>query len=255
MLNETAMTWGHLGELLKLLGAAAVPFSLYLALKKIGHRALASYSIQFDKFTASRIDNIVITNCKDKPLIVHAIYADIEAHALLTVKSFQPPLIIKALESAVIACNPVSSYQINGQPYKFSFQSGLRDLHILTTGKTFKCIIDDTPTVFNLARRLRYEKINSVVTSYMGKAFNEHALYGLSFLYNGKRHVALVGDDGYIGADWPFRGNALLTNQLTSAETVRSVLEEAYGDVLNGSLMVHELHSDNENAYIDVSMS
>jgi len=45
VISDATMAWILAGDILKLLGAAAVPFSLYLAMKKIGYKVLITYAI------------------------------------------------------------------------------------------------------------------------------------------------------------------------------------------------------------------
>ncbi len=98
-----------LQEFLKLVpGLVLFPFSLYFAWKKIGNKVLASISTSHEMIVAPRISSVAIRNMRDKPLTVFEIYAVIDDDVYFQVEKFDPPIIIKPLESALIETRPYS---------------------------------------------------------------------------------------------------------------------------------------------------
>ncbi|MBX7278440.1 hypothetical protein K2E96_08580 [Pseudomonas sp. ERGC3:05] len=249
LINEAPTFWTYASEFLKLVpGLVLLPISFVVGWKKIGHKAVISYYESHEQFQASRLTRIVLTNLKDKPLIVHALYADIDHHALLKIKEFETPLVVKGLESAVIETDPVSSYHIEHDPYDPPF-SEIKSVYVITTGKRFRCLIDDTPSLYSIARGDQYKQIKAKTFTYLGLTFDSYVRYGLSFEIDGKRYVALVGRSGFIGGNWPLGVNMLGLDDMKSPESVKQALDSVYGDIFGQSLLVHELNTSPNNPF------
>ena len=100
-------------EILKIMpGALLFPFSLYFFWKKIYHKVYVSFTVGHYKLSATRIESLVLSNLKDKPLPIFSIYAVIDRDISIQVQKFDPPLILKGLESLSIKTDPVSAYYI-----------------------------------------------------------------------------------------------------------------------------------------------
>lgn len=233
--------WSWVGEFLKLVpGLVLFPLSLILAWKKIGNKALITYSVSHDRYTAPRLTNIVLTNCKDRPLIVHALYIIEDRQILVPLKEFNPPLVVKGLESAVIESDPASSYSVGEHPFDFSFDN-LREIYVLTTGGKFKCEADPTPNLWSIVQREDYQIVSTSRRTFNSHVYNDRVRYALVFSVGGITHTAFVDDDGLIGLEWPFPTNALSAEHMTDAATVKDVLESVYGKHMDGPLHVHTL--------------
>ncbi|MCA4079091.1 hypothetical protein LD001_28070 [Pseudomonas kurunegalensis] len=247
--SSTASIWSYISEFLKLTpGLILLPLSLVIGWKKIGHKAVISYYISHNRFEAPRLTQVVLTNLKDKPLIVHALYADIDHHALLKIKEYESPLIIKGLETLVIETDPVSLYTLGQDAYEPDFDK-IKAIHVVTTGTSFQCTIDRTPSVHSLAKRGHYQQIKATSYQYLGLTITDEVRYGLAFKIGGSVHAAIVDKSGFIGGNWPFGMNCLLAEHMQSAEQVKAVLNETYGEVLGDSLVVHELNLQAGNPF------
>src|ERR1035441_11057296 len=89
-------------EFLKVVpGLVLFPFSLYFCWKRIGTRVLASAIIAHEIALPPRISSVVLRNLKDKPLAIFAIYAVVNDDVCFEVDHFDPPIIIKPLESTI----------------------------------------------------------------------------------------------------------------------------------------------------------
>jgi hypothetical protein len=249
LINQAPTGWTYISEFLKLVpGVILLPISFIIGWKKIGHRATISYSLVHENFQAPRLNNLLLTNLKDKPLIVHALYADVEHHALLKIKEFETPLVVKGLESTVIETDPVSSYCIARTSYDPPL-SDIKAVYVVTTGKRFRCLIDNTPTLYSIAKGDQYKEIKAKTFSYLGLTFDSHVRYGLSFEVAGERYASLVGQSGFIGGNWPFGANMLMPEDMKSPESVKQALDSVYGKLLGESLLVHELNTSPDNPF------
>lgn len=235
--------WPIISEIVKLVpGVVLFPLTLLLGWKKVGNKALITYSASWDQYTASGLSDIALTNCKDKPLVVHAIYIVIDRHILVPLKEFRPPLVVKGLESASIECDPVSAYYVGHEPFEFDFLNN-GEIYITTAGGRIKCELDQTPSTISIARNENYQLATRSTSRYNGHVYDHRVRYALVFWYEGTQRTAFVGLGGHIGLDWPFEINALQPEQMTSAATVKEVIEELYGPLITGSLYVHPLNA------------
>lgn len=234
--------WPLFSEFLKLVpGLLLFPLTLMLTWKKIGHKALITYSLSYDRYTASGLSDIVITNCKDKPLIVHALYTVIDRHILVALKEFSPPLVVKGLESASIVCDPVSSYHVGDDPFEFSFNS-TEEIYITTTGGRVKCDYEQRPSILSIMESEQYVLAVKSTQQFNGHVYDYRVCYALVFSYQGKQHTAFVDIGGMIGLEWPFRINGLRPENITNAASVKAVLDELYGKYIDGPLHVEPLN-------------
>jgi len=250
LVNQAPPIWSYVSEFLKLVpGLVLLPISFVVGWKKIGHKAVISYYETHEQFQAQRLTKIVLTNLKDKPLVVHALYADVDHHALIKIKVFDIPLVIKGLESAVIETDPVSSYLIGQVPYD-PVLFNIEAVYVITTGKRFRCKIDNTPSIQAIAKGDQYQEITTMTYQYFGLTFNEQARYGLNFKIGTEQYVALVHTSGFIGTGWPFSANMLLPENMVSPEAVKKSLDNTYREVYGDSLLVHELNTKIGNPFV-----
>jgi hypothetical protein len=243
--------WSGVAEFLKLVpGLVLFPITLMLAWKKIGHKAMITYSVSHDRYTAPHLSNIVLTNCKDKPLIVHALYIIVDRHVLLPLKEFDPPLVVKGLESTVIESEPASSYHVGGHPFEISF-GAMREVYVLTTGSSFKCEADPTPRLATIAKEGDYQTVQADTHTYNSHVYNHSVRYAMMFSVGEKGYTAFIDVGGHIGLEWPFQVNHLTPEQMTDAATVKTTLEGEYGEFLGASLIVHTLSTSNPFSKIE----
>ncbi|UVL41763.1 hypothetical protein LOY55_06565 [Pseudomonas sp. B21-040] len=243
--------WPYVGDFFKIVpGVVLFPLTLMLAWKKFGNKALVTYSLTHNLYMAPRLTDIALTNCKDRPLIVHALYIIVDRHILVPLKEFSPPLVIKGLESALIECDPVSSYSVGEHSFEFDFQH-VWEIYVLTTGGRFKCDADPTPNLFSIARDEEYQHVQIHRRLFNGHIFNDLVRYALTFTMKGKLHTAFVDVGGMIGQEWPFVINCLRPENMTDAVTVKKVLEELYGELMDGPLHVTVLNEPQIQSPVD----
>jgi hypothetical protein len=243
--------WPYVGDFFKIVpGVVLFPLTLMLAWKKFGNKALITYSLTHDVYTAPRLTDIALTNCKDRPLIVHALYIIVDRHILVPLKEFSPPLVVKGLESALIECDPVSSYSVGEHPFEFDFLN-VGEIYVLTTGGSFKCGADPTPRLISIATDERYQHARARRRLFNGHVFNDLVRYALTFAVKGKSYTAFIDVGGIIGLEWPFHINGLRPENMTDAATVKEVLEEIYGELMDGPLHVTVLNEPQIQSSVD----
>jgi len=72
--------------------------------------------------------------------------------------------------------------------------------------------------------------------------YDHRVCYALVFSYQGKQHTAFVDVGGIIGLEWPFKVNCLRSEHIANAASVKVVLEELYGQYIDGGLLVEVLN-------------
>jgi hypothetical protein len=233
------MEWG---EIAKALALMTVPFTVYLGWKKLGNKALISYSMKAGRHTAMRLSNIVITNCKDKPLIIHALYVVENKDIMVPIQEFSPPLVLKGLESCLVEGADVSEYRIGREVYEIKFDV-LRDIHVLTSGGTFRCKADETPLLLSVAMKMDYRIVSARRDLYNGKVFNQRVRFGVAYrLASEEVRTAFIDQSGFIGLDWPFAVNAIPVEQMRNEQSVAGYLGELFRGVGLSVVEVRELN-------------
>lgn len=95
-------------ELLKTAGLISLPFTIYFAWMKLGYRVAASYSWQMGGYTAEGIGSITLINMKDRPIAIFGAHAVMDKLSF-SLKQFNPPMILKAMEAVTIEAEKVSN--------------------------------------------------------------------------------------------------------------------------------------------------
>jgi hypothetical protein len=112
-----------LTDFLKNLGLVTLPFSIYFAWTRVGHKVAASYSWHVGKFTASGIGSVTLINMKDRPLTIFEIHA-VMGDVFLQIREFSPPLIIKAMKAMRIDTGPASNRRLGPEIYEWNLLHG-----------------------------------------------------------------------------------------------------------------------------------
>ena len=204
-------------EVLKVLpGALLFPFSIYFAWKKIGNSVGVSFSSGVSGFSATRITSIVFTNRKDKPLPIFSAFLLINKDTVVPVETFDPPLVLKGLEVMQVTTTPFSSYYVGSNQFELTFNL-IREAEffIITSSGAIRCDILNTHCNFSYAYKNDMNVVAKNTSIFNGHVYNEHAIFAISYLIDGKQKTALVARSGFIGEDWDFRYNMVPQELLT----------------------------------------
>jgi hypothetical protein len=215
-------------EFLKILpGLAIFPLTFYLGWKKIGYRVTGSVTSTHQRTSAPRISQIVLVNHKDRPIPVCAVQAVIAGKRTFTIEEFDPPLILKALESITIETTPYSSLDFSDGPWKPPFNSKELEIFLITSGKTVPVAIENHPTIRKLQTFLPYEHGTKSRFKFNGKVYNKDVAYAIAYKEGTERRTAFVDISGFISEDWDYKFNCLPTEALTSKQAVFECLKQA----------------------------
>lgn len=175
-------------------------FAVYFSIKKIGNKVTASFWLVAGGYSKKRIDNIVLSNHKDKNIIMHSVIALVNDDVWLRLKEYNPPKTLKALDSVGVSTEEYSWLTLDGQDFDLDIsKSNVRIVIESETGliscKSSERGFLETHHKFLLKGR----------ASFNGIVYTEFVRFILTFSYNGEQQTKFIGRNGSIGPDWPFR--------------------------------------------------
>ncbi len=237
-------------EFLKIVpGLFIFPLSFYLAWKKIGTKVSISYAIRHERTLPRRIDAITLTNHKDKPVTIFSIHAIIGKSIFYEVDRFDPPLILKALESLQLTPKPYSNLYVGNDRYKpdFSTQENV-ELYIAVPDKIIRCQNTSHPSLRAFHQFNSYQLAIKSTQQFNGLVYNENAAYAITYRMDSTISTAIVDTSGFIGRGWDYRFNMIPQEYMKSKNDVRKYLELIEFDKASGWFAVDELiHGANAN--------
>jgi len=220
------ITVAGIQELLKVLpGIALLPFSIYFAMKKVGHGATASLSINSGRFRAAQVTSITIHNLKDKPLIIKAVHIVANKDTVITLEEFADPIIIKGHEAASIKLGKVSWYSgkegITNDP--FTFEKPIQ-IFISTPATMFKCKFHQH-SKFDVDKKFKSLKsFAPSVQTYNGIVYGLKSKYAVTYAYEGKIRTTLMDRTGMMDGSWDFHHGMFNIGTLRNEEQVQQML-------------------------------
>lgn len=218
-----------LQEFLKIVpGLAIFPLSFYLAWKKLGTNVAASITFGFDRTTASRITCVDLSNMKDRPIAIYAIHVVVNKSITYEVDKFEPPLILKALESLRIETKPYSRLRLGADAYEPDFvRPNKIDIYLVLADSLIKCRTVDHSSLLPIKKLGKYQKAGKETESFNGVIYNEHAAFAVTYKQDGQIKTAIIDSSGFIGRGWDFKFNMIPPTSMSTAEQVKKLLEEA----------------------------
>lgn len=204
-------------ETFKLLpGILLFPFSIYFAWKKIGTSIGVSFSVGASGFSATRVDSIVFTNKKDKPLPIFSAFLLINKDIVVPIETFEPPLVLKGLEVTQVTTKPFSTYYLGSEQFDLSYEIICdAEFFVVTSAGPVRCNILGTDNDITYAYRNDLSVVVKSTSTFNGLVYNEQVIFAISYLIDGKQKTGLVARSGFIGGDWEFRYNMIPSRLLT----------------------------------------
>lgn len=231
-----------LQEFLKILpGIVIFPFSLYFVWKKLSNRVTASITTHYQRTIAPRISEVVLANLKDGPLAIFAIYALLDKDIYIELDRFDPPLILKPLETLKIATDPYSQLIIGNDRFEPDFTRSKIDIYLVLSDKIIKCIQAGHPNLQSLPVLLNHRYAIKETKKFNNIVYNEFAAYAITYRINAKIETTIVDKAGHIGGDWAFPFNAIPVDVMGSKEDVKQFLEKTIFGKLTDSFSVDAL--------------
>lgn len=244
-------------EFLKIVpGLVIFPLSFYLAWKKLGTKVVASTTFGFDRTTASRITHVDLSNLKDRPMAIHSIYAVVNDEISYELDKFEPPLILKALESLRIETRPYSRLRLGAEKYEPDFVLPNRiDIYLVLSDRMIKCERGSHPNFLPIKKLNKYQHATKETVRFNDEVYNEHAAYAITYKQQGQVKTAIVDTSGFIGRWWDFRFNMIPPASMASKDHVKKLLEQIQFDKFVESFAVDDLRRVQQSLPADVPAS
>ncbi|NNP71227.1 hypothetical protein [Acinetobacter sp. Ac_5812] len=204
--------------------------AIFLASKKIGNKISAHYMIVSDRFSAQRIDDILIVNYKDKPVPIFGIYALFNNKDILELELCDPPVVIEPYGSVSIKTKPFSKLTTEVGEYKpdyFKATILLNSVDKLITCKSYEK---------NLTMRNGYKSVSKSTKSFNGVVHTGSHPYVLSYMLNGEHKKSFISSTGIIENQWGQYYNAI---KIGSGDTLNEniinkfLIQEGYAELFS----------------------
>ncbi|WP_324737984.1 hypothetical protein VOI46_09505 [Pseudoalteromonas sp. CuT4-3] len=197
----------------------ATSFTIYLGYQKIGNKVKATYTVKSERFRPCYISSVVLTNCKDKPLIVKSILAELPDNKHVSLIKLTDPIVLSAYSSTKVDIPPFSKLSLEGKEYKTMFLKV--KIIIESDSKYIKC--EEPHIIYGLSSTL----IRKSNRKFNGFIHDETLKYALVYYVNDKVYTAFISDIGFLGNEWEY-GQCLIANNggPININNIRQMLKE-----------------------------
>lgn len=224
-------------EFLKIVpGLVVFPFTMYLAWKKLGVKVTASITTRHERTVAPRISDVVLMNLKDKPVTVFAVYAVIDGDIYWELDKFDPPVVLKSLESTRIETRPYSALLLDSVKFEPDFIMAKNiEIFLLLSHKVVKCKIVTHPNLMHIPAFKGYRNASKHTMQFNNIVYNEYAVYAITYSLNSEIKTAIVDCSGFICCNWNFPFNMFTPEAMKSKEDLKQYLDTVeFGKMTNG---------------------
>lgn len=195
-----------LQEFLKIVpGLVIFPLTLYLAWKKIGRNISCAFSFGGDNLSADRITSIVLTNHKDSPVTIFEINAVFENDISCLVERFEPPIVLKSLESLVVETKPYSKLTVGNDLYNPSFDVAKLQVYVTCANKMIECKMVSHPSMESYIKFKHLTRASKIVKNFGGLVYSEEKVkYAFAYQKNAEVKTAFITHSGFLNGNGDF---------------------------------------------------
>jgi hypothetical protein len=225
-----------LQEFLKIVpGLVIFPFTMYLVWKKLGVKVTASISTRNERTVAPRISDVVLMNLKDKPVTVFAIYAVIDGDISWELDKFDPPIVLKSLESTRIETQPYSELWLDSGNFSPDFIKSNIEIFLVLSHKVVRCKMVTHPNLMHIPAFASYRNASKHTKRFNNIVYNEFAAYAITYSLNSEINTAIVDRSGFICCNWNFHFNMFPPEAMNSRENLKRYLDTVeFGKMTKG---------------------
>lgn len=219
-------------------GVVATLFSFYFSWQKIGKSVSAIYSININRLSEVRIDDIILSNNKNSPITIYSILADIDGEVFIEVEKFDSPIILKSLETLKINTKPVSYWDSEFVKEKLTSLDKKITLFLVTNTSIIKCkTMKHKNIAYAMNKQFKNLKfIAKGVKTFNGMTYTLEHEYAFIYQENNLQHIVLVDRNGFMSSS--IRGyNALPQEMLVDKNMIIE-----WAKKLNIDLIIYDLN-------------
>jgi len=195
----------------------------YFAYQKIGNKIAISYQVRNGGYCDEQINNIVISNRKDKTISIWSIDAVIENDIQFEVYKPEAPLILKSGESVSVLPQLYSYLNLEGDRFNPELLFGKIDFYADIGNKKVKCVDE---RIIGISRS-EYRIATKSTISLDGHLYNENVRFVLIYYSDNQKKFAFFERNGFIGHEWNKTPNHMGNADYT-AESIAEMLDH-YG--------------------------
>lgn len=232
-------------EFLKIVpGIVLFPLSFYLTWKKLGTKVIASITLGSDRITASRITYVDLSNLKDRPIAIYSMHAVVNNMVTYEIDKFEPPVILKPLESLRVETKPFSSLWLDGNKYELDIvKNNDIAVHLVISNGIIKCMTGSHPCFLPIRKFANYKIANKVVKQYNNIVYGDNVVYAIIYMQQSQTKTAFVDTSGLISREWGFGFNIIPQSSMLSKDHVKKKLEEARFDLFVDFFDIQDLRN------------
>lgn len=222
-MTETCNLVFSFQEFLKLVpGLVIFPLSFYLAIKKIGVSISCSAQMGEDLFFPARVKSLVLSNNKDRPITIYEVFGVFGDHIQFPVHQFEPPLVLKALETMSIATERYSFLTVGSNEWQPSMAPNEKiDFYITTTEGSIKCKSFAKPMMIVQAIQQGYVMATRYTKQINGKVISKKIRFIMVYAVGNDEKTALIESGGLLDEFTGLGFNSISLNHMQSVEKVR----------------------------------
>ncbi|MCZ4328515.1 hypothetical protein [Castellaniella denitrificans] len=227
-------------DIVRVLSLAALPFTLYFAWTKIGCKVDVKVTYGGNRHSAYGIKEITLINRKDKSIAIFEAFAA-SSDMVLTLRTFSPPLVLKAYEAVNIEVQEASAYYVGDQEVDLLSQIDDLQLNVFlaTPSKLVKCRPHDVSSAIGYARKHGRKLVCVSRHTFNGRVYSKKVKYAICCTVDGEHKTFFIDSGGFI--DWGFRPNGLHADQLVNAQAVKNALDSIGADQIIGPYIVEAM--------------
>ena len=180
-------------------------FAVFFYSRKVGNSVKVKFEVVSNRLSATRINNIILINKKDKPVCIYSIYAIFDKEILLNLHQCKPPLILKPYETISIETEPYSSLYIG--PHKYTPDYLESEIYIESADGMIRCKSEIKKGLGG-----SYRRIMKNTMSFNDVVHAEDFKYILVYKINNELKTSFIHATGYITHDWDFGFTVIKTN-------------------------------------------
>ena len=193
-------------------------FTVYFSFQKLTTKVTAEYSISGSTFLENYISDMVLTNKRDKPICIWAIYAVFDKDKLLEMDKFNPPKVLKPYESIGISLPKFTKLYIESDNFEVNYNFENTEVYLDIGDKFVKC-----DSEYRKNSLSHFNKIRKVTFRFGDNVYSENVDFILQYVFQEKTYTAFIHASGFIGNQWSFAPNHLGGN--ATVKNIESLIE------------------------------
>lgn len=212
-------------------GLALFPLTGYLAWKKFGTSVSCDVVLTSSHFLPNRFSSLVLSNNKDRPVTIFEVIVVVEDHIQLLVEKFDPPLVLKSLETVSISTTPYSSLRVGGEDWELgALSTSKMDFYIGVPGGYKKCAALRRPMMLDPIRMSDYVTAERETATYNGKVLSSSVRFILVYLHDKESRTSFISHHGmldeYVGLPFSLLPHEALVSAEILTDYIKSALPE-----------------------------